>query len=209
MTSLPTTIIGIAGGSASGKTTLARQLGEVIPQAAVIALDSYYRGNSQSPMEERARVNYDHPGSFDFPLLERHLNKMSQGETVSVPIYDFSTHMRSTETMEISSSSVIILEGILVLHESTIRSQLHYSIYVDTPDSLRFSRRLARDVRERGRTEDSVYAQWEQTVQPMFLEYCKPSKVWASRIVDGSAWELSLVQSLAKDCLSCLNIRKE
>lgn len=192
-------LIAIVGGTASGKTTLASDLVSVAAgDVGMIPLDAYYRCNGHLPMETRARVNYDHPDAFEASLLVDHLARLRRGEGVEVPRYDFATHSRSKVTERAIARKVIVVEGILTLHFEELREMFSYSIFVDTPDDLRFSRRLARDVRERGRTEECVRLQWQETVQPMFSEFCAPTKQFASEVIGGASWGRADVEDLWK-----------
>lgn len=183
-------LVAVVGGTASGKTTLASDLLHVGGRGSVdvIPLDAYYRCNAHLALEDRARVNYDHPAAFEVSLLRSHLELLEEGESIDIPAYDFATHSRSQHTRKVEPRSVIIVEGILTLHFADLRNVFTYSIFVDTPDDLRFSRRLARDVRERGRTKESVRQQWDETVQPMHEEFCASTKPYASEIMSGVAW---------------------
>jgi len=191
-------IVAVAGGTASGKTTLARDLYRIggAERVQVIPLDSYYRCHEHLPMEERAAINYDHPQVFEIDLLRRHLDTLRSGEPVEVPTYEFATHSRSTTTMRVEPTDVVLVEGILALHYPQLREVYSYSVFVDTADKLRFDRRLKRDIRERGRTEDSVFLQWEQTVHPMHVQFCAPTISLASEIVSGEVWDDEIVRAL-------------
>jgi uridine kinase len=192
-------IIGVAGGTASGKTTLARDLHRIggADRVQVIPLDSYYRCHSHLPLEERAKINYDLPDSFEADLLRAHLDLLLSGQAVDIPVYDFATHTRSlVESHRIVAAPIIIVEGILSLHFTQLREVYSYSVFVEAPDQLRFERRLKRDVAERGRTEASVRAQWNETVQPMHLRFCQPSSEHASEVVSGAAWDDAVISSL-------------
>ncbi len=180
-----TLLIGIAGGTGSGKTTVAQRIQEYFRGAQIVVLpqDAYYKDQSHLPMEERVKVNYDHPDAFDTELLIHHLQALKQGEAIEMPVYDFKTHTRSPKTIRINPGDVIILEGILVLHDPRIRNLLDIKIFVDTPDDIRFIRRLTRDIRERGRTLESVIQQYLSTVRPMHLEFVEPSKAFADIII--------------------------
>ena len=199
-------IICVAGGTASGKTTLAGELyrrgGD--EQVQIVALDSYYRDLSHLPPEERATVNYDHPDALEIALLRFHLDALRNGNIIEAPVYDFATHSRSKEVQRVSPSAIVILEGILALHYPELREVYSYSVFVDTADELRFERRLARDVRERGRTKESVREQWDATVQPMHLQYCIPTRAWASEIMTGEEWSEPEVAALWGRILSAV-----
>lgn len=198
-----TRIIAVAGGTASGKTTLARDLVRVggASKLRIIPLDAYYRCNGHLTPEARALINYDHPDAFEVGLLEKHLAALAAGGAVDVPQYDFSTHSRSAKTSHVAPPEVIVIEGILALHYPGVRQVYYRSVFVDTPDALRFTRRLARDVRERGRTEDSVHRQWEETVQPMHAQFCAPTKAFASEIFGGEGWNDTHVATLLERLL--------
>ena len=193
-----TKIVAIAGGTASGKTTLARDLlrlgGEDLVQ--IVPLDAYYQCNGHLPLEQRAAVNYDHPLAFEISVLAQQLAVLSRGEVVDIPVYDFATHSRSADTKRIKPTALILVEGILALHFTELRSFYSRSVFVDTPEALRLSRRIARDVRERGRTEASVHEQWNENVHPMHLEFCEPTKAIALEIFNGAAWNDEQVLAL-------------
>jgi uridine kinase len=179
-------LIGIAGPSGSGKTALARRLAPLLPRdCAVISLDSYYRPQSHLPLEERARLNYDHPDALDWDLLWRHLDCLRRGHAVEQPIYRFNSHTRDTSTRRVPPRPFLILEGILTLYCPKIRDLLDLKIFVDTADRECLGRRVRRDVAERGRTEDSVRDQYSATVRPMALEYVLPSRQYADLVVSG------------------------
>ena len=184
----PTTgplIIGLAGGSGSGKTTIARSIVEAIGRDDVVLLqhDAYYRDQSSLPREERAKVNYDHPDSLETDLLVRHLEDLLAGEVVERPVYDFTVHSRSTESVRIEPKPAVIVEGILVLYEPELRRLMDLKIYVDTESDLRILRRLERDINERGRTFDSVHDQYLATVRPMQMQFVEPSKRYADIVI--------------------------
>lgn len=181
------TIIGIAGGTASGKTTVAQRLVEAqkdISYVAMLRLDDYYKDLSHLPLEERRSVNFDHMDTFDFELLVADINRLKNGETIYSPVYDYVNHTRVIgEYREVKPSSVIIVEGIHALAEPTLRELYDIKIYVDTEDDIRFIRRLKRDIEDRGRTMESVIKQYLTTVRPMHLQFVEPSKRYADIIV--------------------------
>lgn len=181
------TIIGIAGGTASGKTTVAQRLVEAqkdISYVAMLRLDDYYKDLSHLPLEERRIVNFDHMDTFDFELLVADINRLKNGETIYSPVYDYVNHTRVIgEYREVKPSSVIIVEGIHALAEPTLRELYDIKIYVDTEDDIRFIRRLKRDIEDRGRTMESVIKQYLTTVRPMHLQFVEPSKRYADIIV--------------------------
>ena len=180
-----TIIIGIAGGTGSGKTSLAKgilsEYGE--GEVAVIEQDSYYNDLSHILYEERVIQNYDHPDSIDIELFESHLQGLLNGESVNVPTYDFSTHVRMDQTTTITPHHVIVVEGILTLHYTQLRDLFSIKIFVDTPADIRFIRRLTRDIHKRGRTPDSVNKQYLATVRPMHDQFVDPSKYFADLII--------------------------
>lgn len=178
-------VIGIAGGSGSGKTTISHAVVEAVG-AEVIALiqhDAYYRDNSHLEFEERVKINYDHPDSLETELLIHHLTELRSGRAVDIPVYDFSVHTRTDKTVRVEAESVVMVEGILVLAEAELRKLMDLRIYVDTDADLRFIRRLQRDIDERGRTVESVTEQYLGTVRPMHLQFVEPSKRYADIIV--------------------------
>ncbi len=177
--------IGIAGGSGSGKTTIAEALVEAIDGVAYIKHDAYYRHNPERSLVERSQVNYDHPDSLETELLVKHLEGLRAGFGFDQPVYDFGRHLRAKQTVRVVPAPVVIIEGILVLAEPGLRQMLDLKIYVDTDPDLRLARRLERDIRERGRTAESVVAQYLETVRPMHQEYVEPSKRHADIIMPG------------------------
>jgi uridine kinase len=178
-------VVGIAGGTGSGKTTVANKLATAMPAGRCVTIehDSYYVDQSHLPIEERATINYDHPSSLESSLLAEHLRKLRAGEPVDVPSYDFATHTRRTDTRRVSPAPVIIVEGILVFTDAALREQMDIKIFVDTDPDIRLMRRIRRDLEQRGRTFQSVRDQYYATVRPMHLEHVEPSKRWADLIV--------------------------
>ena len=178
-------LIGVAGGSNSGKTTIATRMAELMgaEQLSLIKLDSYYIQRSDEPMEVRAAANYDHPDAFDWDLMNDHLAALTAGASVDVPIYDYATHDRSDRHETVHATKVIVVEGILVLWEPRLRERFDLKIFVDTPPDLRIIRRLRRDVAERGRTPESILDQYLATVRPSHELFIEPSKRHADVIV--------------------------
>ena len=179
-------IIGIAGGTASGKTTVAKRIYEnalAYGKVTMIRLDDYYRRLDHLSLEERQKVNYDHPTSYDVELLVEHLRMLQNGMSINKPTYDFVMHNRSDVTEVVESSPVIILEGIMTFAISEINEMCDIKIYVDTADDIRFIRRLKRDIRDRGRSVESVIDQYLTTVRPMHLLFVEPSKKYANIII--------------------------
>ena len=187
-------VIGVAGGSGSGKTTIAHAVVDSVGADVVTLIqhDAYYRDSAHLDMAERQKINYDHPDSLETELLIHHLQELRSGRPVEVPVYDFSIHTRTAETVPVAAEAVVMVEGILVLAEPELRKLMDLRIYIDTDSDLRFIRRLTRDLEERGRTVDSVTRQYLSTVRPMHLQFVEPSKRYADIIVpDG--YNLSVV----------------
>lgn len=178
-------MVGVAGGSGSGKTTVVRELvrGVDPDRVALLPHDSYYRDFRHLTFDERARVNFDHPDALDTTLMVEHLDALLRGEAIEMPTYDFTTHTRALATVPIEARDVILVDGILVLAEAELRRRMDIRIFVDTDADLRFIRRLMRDVKDRGRTPDSVVDQYCATVRPMHLEFVEPSRRHADLIV--------------------------
>ncbi|MBO5778635.1 MAG: uridine kinase [Clostridia bacterium] len=177
-------IIGIAGGSGSGKTTLAENIANHFgDDISVLRHDDYYKSQKDLSLAERASLNYDHPSAFDTELLVSHLDSLKQGIAVDCPIYDYSNHDRSSETRRVESTDVILLEGILIFENPDLLSRLDMKIFVDTDPDVRIIRRILRDVKERGRTLDSVIRQYLSTVKPMHEAFVEPSKKNADIII--------------------------
>jgi uridine kinase len=176
--------IGIAGGSGSGKTTIAEAVvGRLEGEVSLIQHDAYYRHMPHLSFEERAQVNYDHPSSLETDLMITHLERLRSGSGVDRPVYDFAQHLRSGDTVRVESAPVLIVEGILVLAEAGLRDQLDLKIFIDTDPDIRLARRLKRDIEERGRTVDSVIDQFFSTVRPMHLEFVAPSMRHADLVI--------------------------
>lgn len=178
-------IIGICGGTGSGKTTIARAIVDAVGRDNVVLVeqDSYYRNLADMPLDERHQANFDHPDSIDSDMLVGHLMRLNQGLVVEMPLYDFKTHTRSDRIEIIKPKPVIIVEGILIFAESRVLDLLNVRVFVDTPNDIRFIRRLKRDISERGRTVDSVIEQYYRTVRPMHFEFVEPSKRYADIII--------------------------
>lgn len=178
-------LIGIAGGTGSGKSTVASEIYKCIPDEsiAIIEQDSYYNDQSHLTFEERVKTNYDHPNAFDTKLLMQHLSDLTEGKAIEKPIYDFEKHNRKKETIRVESKDIIILEGIMILAEPELRDMLDIKIFVDTDADLRIIRRIQRDIEERGRTIDSVINQYVNVVRPMHLQFVEPNKRYADIII--------------------------
>lgn len=178
-------VVGIAGGSGSGKTTLAQLVFERVGKdyIAYIPHDAYYRDLSDLPPNQRVQVNFDHPDSLDSELMLEHIRQLKSNKPIELPVYNFRDHVRTTNTINISPKPIILVEGILIFSEPTLRNVFDMKIFVDTDSDIRFIRRLQRDINERGRTTESVISQYLSTVRPMHLEFVDPSKRFADVIV--------------------------
>ncbi|MDX9917464.1 MAG: uridine kinase [Gudongella sp.] len=177
-------LIGIAGGTGSGKSTVTREIRNAIQDnVAVIEQDSYYKDQSDLSFEERVQTNYDHPFAFDNELLIDHLKKLLNGESVEKPIYDFENHNRSKETVTVEPRQIIVLEGILVLFDEELRDLMDIKLFVDTDADVRVIRRIVRDIKKRGRTLDSVIKQYMSTVRPAHMQFIEPTKRYADIII--------------------------
>lgn len=187
-------VIGIAGGSGSGKTTLTNQIvSRFSDEVTVVTHDNYYKAHDEMTYEERCRLNYDHPNAFDTELMIEHLKQLKEGKSVECPIYDYTIHNRSKNTLTIAPAKVIIVEGILIFENKELCDQMDIRIFVDTDDDLRIIRRIRRDVMERARSLDSVINQYLETVKPMHEQFVEPSKKNASIIVpEGGRNEVAL-----------------
>jgi len=194
-------IIGVAGGTGSGKTTVAeailRRVG--FEHIAFLQHDAYYKDQSHLPLAERAKVNYDHPDALDNDLLVEHLRALQAWQAVEVPIYDFTTHTRTSRTRRVEPQPIILVEGILIFAVRDLREMMDVKIYVDTDADIRFIRRLQRDIAERGRTMESVIEQYLSTVRPMHLEFVEPSKRYADVIIpEGGFNEVAMDMVVAR-----------
>jgi uridine kinase len=196
----PVLIIGVAGGTGSGKTTIVRRLVEALgpDQVTRVEQDRYYRDLSAMPLDARGARNFDHPDSFEFDLLLTHIEQLAAGRDVDAPRYDFRRHVREETTDHLPARPAIIVEGILVLADPRLRELMNVRVYVDTDDDIRFIRRLQRDIVERGRTVESVISQYETTVKPMHLEFVEPSKRYAHVIVPEGGYNDVAVEMLLR-----------
>lgn len=178
-------VIGIAGGSGSGKTTVVRALTEQLNEKVVVLpQDSYYKDSSHLPLEERQKVNFDHPDSIDFPLLISQLSQLKEGKTIEQPVYSYLTCSRSkTETVTVTPAEVIIIEGILIFTCAELRNQMDIKIFVDADDDDRLMRIMTRDIEERGRDMEAVMSRYSKEVKPMYLQFIEPSKRYADIII--------------------------
>lgn len=178
-------LIGITGGTGSGKTTVARQIVQHLPTTSIVTIsqDAYYKNQDHLPMEERVKANYDHPFSFETDLLVEHLKALLRGDTIRMPRYDFEHHTRKKEFVLVASRNIIILEGILLFDEPRLRELMDIKIYVDTDADIRVLRRIRRDIRDRGRTLESVIDQYLATVRPAHMQFVEPNKKYADIII--------------------------
>ena len=179
-------IIGIAGGSGSGKSTFAKRLKEAFPDyVSVVSCDNYYLPHDDLPLEERAQLNYDAPEALEFDLMVRHLEALKNGQAAQCPVYDFTRHTRSDAVTEIPPRPIVLIDGILIFHNPALRACMDLKIYVETDADERILRRARRDIRDRGRDLDSVIHQYLSTVKPMHNTYVEPTKVFADVILNG------------------------
>lgn len=201
-------VIGVAGGSGSGKTTVVRRILEALGDSRVPVLehDRYYRDRNDLRLEERAALNYDHPDSLETDLMVQHVRELRGGRSIQAPVYDFARHARKEETESISPGRALIVEGILIYTDAELRKLMDVKVFVDTDDDTRFIRRLQRDIAERGRTVQSVIEQYLGTVKPMHLEFVEPSKRYADIIIPQGGHNavaidmlLRLIRGLASD----------
>ena len=177
-------VIGIAGGSGSGKTTLMKRLVEQFgDDVTVVSHDNYYRRHDELTYEERCLINYDEPASLETDLMSHHLDLLRQGQAIDCPVYDYTVHNRSNETIRIEPRKVIIVEGIMIFENEALRNLMDIRIFVDTDADIRLCRRIKRDVNKRGRSLESVLTQYQQTVKPMHEQYVEPSKKYANLVV--------------------------
>jgi uridine kinase len=206
-----TKLIGIGGGTGSGKTTVAKGIRRDMSEddVVIISQDMYYLDNSHLPMEERERINYDHPDAFDNALLIKHLTYLREGRSIQRPIYCFTTHTRLAETVLIKPTHVVILEGIMALVDPNVRNLLDIKIFVDTDPDVRFIRRLTRDIKERGRSVQSVIDQYLRIVRLMHLEFVEPSKRYADIIVPEGGFNKVAIDLLVNNIRSILNENKD
>ncbi len=185
MNDLEPLIIGVGGGSGSGKTTVVNKIVESIGSTDIVLIehDSYYRDLRHIPLAERQKQNFDHPSSLETELLIRHLEALKSGYQIEIPVYDFVEHTRSNETISASPKKIILVDGILIFSEPKLRNKMDIKIFVDTDDDIRLLRRLKRDINDRGRDFDGVLNQYEKYVRPMHLEFVEPSKRYADIII--------------------------
>jgi uridine kinase len=192
-------IIGICGGTGSGKTTVANRILESVSASEVVFIqqDSYYRNLTDLPLDYRNIANFDHPDALDNDLLVNHVRRLKSGEPVELPLYDFRTHMRLNETRHVEAKPIVIVEGILIFAEPRLLEQMDIKVFVDTPDDIRFIRRLRRDLAERARTVESVIEQYLVTVRPMHQQFVEPSKRYADVIIPEGGHNLVSIDLLS------------
>ena len=192
-------IIGICGGTGSGKTTVANRLLESTSAHEVVFIqqDSYYRNLTDLPLDYRHIANFDHPDALDNDLLVNHVRRLRAGEAIDLPLYDFKTHTRMTETRHVEPKPIVIVEGILIYADPRLLEQMDIKVFVDTPDDIRFIRRLRRDIAERGRTVESVIEQYTATVRPMHMQFVEPSKRHADVIIPEGGHNLVSIDLLS------------
>ncbi|MDB9722779.1 MAG: uridine kinase [Fidelibacterota bacterium] len=191
-------LIGIAGGTGSGKTSIANYLLKEFNnnQLTVIEQDSYYKDNSNLSLDGRNQLNFDHPDAIDLQLFNKQILRLLSGKPVEIPIYDFSIHNRTQQQKLVSPCKIIVIEGILTLYFESLRKLMNIKVFVDTPDKIRFKRRLSRDIENRGRTLMSVTNQYESTVQPMYKQFVEPSKKFADIIITGGVKNKEAINTL-------------
>jgi uridine kinase len=204
-----TIIIGISGASASGKSLLANTIVNELgsDQVVVISEDAYYKDHSNIPFEERAKINYDHPDSMDHQLLLHHLQELQAGNSIDIPTYNHSLHIREKETRKIGQHAIIVLEGILLFVEPNLREMMDIRIFMETALDICLIRRLKRDIKDRGRSLDSVLKQYEDTVRPMYLQFIDPSKRYADLIVPrggGNRIAIDMIKAKMRELLKSL-----
>ncbi|MCH3905428.1 MAG: uridine kinase [Lactobacillus sp.] len=199
-------VIGIAGGSGSGKTTIAREIRKKLPNDRILAVtqDAYYKDNAGIPMEERRKINYDHPDAYDMPLMIKQLNQLLNWQAVDMPVYDFTKLTRSSETVHVEPAGIILLEGILVLTDKRLRDMMDIKVFVDNDDDIRFIRRLKRDTEKRARSQEQVINQYLKTVKPMYNQFVEPSKRYADIIVPEGGHNHVAIHMLANQIRSIL-----
>jgi uridine kinase len=198
------TVIGVAGGTGSGKSTLVKQLQEAFrcEDVATLCHDYYYKAHPELTYEERSKLNYDHPQSFDTDMLVEHIRALKNNVAIERPVYSFVDHNRTSETVPVKPSKVIIIDGILIFENKELREMMDIKVFVDTDADLRLARRILRDVRERGRSMESVIDQYTTTVKPMHEEFVEPSKRYADVIIPEGGFNSVAVQMLIQNIRS-------
>jgi uridine kinase len=197
-------LVGIAGGTASGKTTIAHKLVDTAGpnKADIVELDRYYRAQDHIELAARHSLNYDHPNALEFELLIEHLKMLRNGDAVDTPVYDFATHTRlKGQTIRVEPKPIIFFEGILTLCVPKLRELFDTTIFVDAPDDIRLTRRIERDIREHARTRESAIEQWNATVQPMYQQFCEPSRAFAEMELDGTRFNDDQLRTLLDELI--------
>lgn len=204
-------LLGIAGGTGSGKTLVSKRIYDELgsDRVAIIEQDSYYRDQSDIPLNNRNTRNYDHPSAFDLELMRLQMQELVDGKTVKVPVYDYKTHTRKKRRRVIKDHVVIIVEGILTLFDPGIRTLMDIKVYIDTPSDIRFIRRLNRDTKERGRDSDSIIKQYQESVRPMHEQFVEPTKAYADIIIPGGGYNDVAIDLLKTKIATLLNERKD
>ena len=199
-------VIGVTGGSGSGKTTVSRELVARIPDNSAILLqqDAYYRDQSEKPFEERIKTNYDHPDSFETDLFVADLERLLDREAIDKPVYDYEKHTRSSDVIHVMPADVIIVDGVLLFNDKRVRDLLDLKVYVDTDDDIRLLRRLERDIEERGRTVRGVIEQYLATVKPMYHQFVEPTKRYANIIVPEGGQDKVAIDMITNQILAML-----
>jgi uridine kinase len=194
----PSVVLGITGGTGSGKTTIAEEVVRVLGRqnAVILEQDSYYLDLGALPVAERGTLNFDHPDAFDWDLLKRQVQCLRAGQDIDKPVYDFHTHSRLPETTRVEARPLLILEGILLFQDPDLRQAMDIKVYVDIDADVRFIRRLERDIRERGRSPESVIQQYLTTVRPMHLQYVEPARHYADIIIPGGGYNRIALEML-------------
>lgn len=200
-------VIGVAGGTGSGKSTLVKRLQEAFKNddVATICHDFYYKAHPELSYEERTKLNYDHPAAFDTDMLVEHIRQLKEGKNVECPVYSFVEHNRTAETLPVAPSKVIIIDGILIFENEELRDMMDIKVYVDTDADLRLARRILRDVRERGRSMESVISQYTKTVKPMHEQFVEPSKRYADVIIPEGGFNSVAVSMLIQSIHSIVD----
>ena len=201
------TVIGVAGGTGSGKSTLVKRLQEAFSceDVATLCHDFYYKAHPELSYEERTKLNYDHPDAFDTDMLVEHIRTLKNGEVIERPVYSFVEHNRTDERVVVKPSKVIIIDGILIFENKELRDQMDIKVFVDTDADLRLARRILRDVRERGRSMESVINQYTTTVKPMHEQFVEPSKKYADVIIPEGGFNSVAVQMLIQNIRSLIS----
>jgi uridine kinase len=204
-------LIGIAGGTGSGKSTVTREIYKSITDknVAIIEQDSYYKDQSNISFEERVKTNYDHPFAFDNELLVSHLKDLLDGKSIQKPIYDFENHNRKKETVLVEPRDIIVLEGILILYDEDLRNLMDIKLFVDTDADVRVIRRILRDIKDRGRTLDSVVKQYMTTVRPAHMQFVEPTKRYADIIIPEGGYNKVAIDIIVTKVNDIVNRKKE